>query len=578
MDVDGLKQVLDGFATGDIRVVAIETPEASPFSHEILNANPYAYLDDAPLEERRARAVQMRRTLPDLADGMGALDASAIELVAAESWPVVRDADELHDALLTLITLPPVAGWRPWFDELAASRRVITIPAAGGVLWAAAERAGMARAAHFGDGDEQQSAVTEILRGWLESTGPMTARALVERLALRSELVETALARLEAEGQILRGRFSPACASDDVEWSNRRVLARIHRLTIGRLRREIEPVSTADFIRFLFRWQHLAPGSQLHGLDGALQIIRQLQGYEISAAAWESQILPRRIARYTPDLLDQLCLSGEVTWGRLSPHPAFDREDPGRVRPTRVAPIAIFLREDAGWLLPADGDDIQESLSHAGREVLDALRQRGASFFADLTRSTGRLSSEVEDALWELVAAGRVTADGFENLRSLVDPKRRRGEGKGRNARPRHAAGRWALLRSGAEQLRVSNESFANQMLLRWGVVFRDLLARETLAPAWRDLLVVLRRLEARGEIRGGRFVTGLVGEQFARPEAIDLLRAIRRSQDRPEQVAVFAADPLNLAGIILPGPRVSALSGDTVELVGLPELSATGD
>jgi ATP-dependent Lhr-like helicase len=248
------------------------------------------------------------------------------------------------------------------------------------------------------------------------------------------------------------------------------------------------------------------------------------------------------------------------------------------VRPTRVAPIAIFLREDAGWLLPADGDEIQESLSHAGREVLDVLKQRGACFFADLTRATGRLSSEVEDGLWELVAAGRVTADGFENLRSLVDPKRRRGEGKGRNARPRHAAGRWALLRTGAEQPSASNEAFANQLLLRWGVVFRDLLARETLAPAWRDLLSVLRRLEARGEIRGGRFVAGLVGEQFARPEAIDLLRAIRRSPDRPEQVAVSAADPLNLAGIILPGPRVSALSGDTVELVGLPELTATGD
>jgi ATP-dependent Lhr-like helicase len=578
MDIDGLKQVLDGFSSGDIRVVAIETPEASPFSHEILNANPYAYLDDAPLEERRARAVQMRRTLPDLADGMGALDASAIEQVAAESWPVVRDADELHDALLTLITLPPVDAWQPWFDELAAFRRVITIASASGVLWAAAERAVMARAAHFGSGDEQQAAITEILRGWLESTGPMTARALAERLALRPELVEAGLAHLEAEGQILRGRFSPDCASDDVEWSNRRVLARIHRLTIGRLRREIEPVSTADFIRFLFRWQHLAPGSQLHGLDGALHVIRQLQGYEISAAAWESQILPRRIARYSPDLLDQLCLSGEVTWGRLSPHPAFDREDPGRVRPTRVAPIAIFLREDAGWLLPADGDEIQESLSHAGREVLDVLKQRGACFFADLTRATGRLSSEVEDGLWELVAAGRVTADGFENLRSLVDPKRRRGEGKGRNARPRHAAGRWALLRTGVEQPTASNEAFANQLLLRWGVVFRDLLARETLAPAWRDLLVVLRRLEARGEIRGGRFVAGLVGEQFARPEAIDLLRAMRRSQDAPEPIAVAAADPLNLAGIVLPGPRVSALAGGTVDLVGVPELSATGD
>ena len=569
MDLEGLKHVLDGIASGAIRTVAVETAEASPFSHEILNANPYAYLDDAPLEERRARAVQMRRTLPDLADGMGALDTAAIEQVAAESWPAVRDADELHDALLTLISMPPAAEWQPWYDELAAARRAVTLRDGDAVLWATAERAEMAHAAHLGAGDEQQAAVTEMLRGWLESTGPMTGQALAGRLVVRRDLVDAGLARLEAEGQILRGRFSPGVAADEIEWANRRVLARIHRLTIGRLRREIEPVSTADFVQFLFRWQHLAPGSQLHGLDGALQIVRQLQGYEISAAAWESEILPRRIARYSPDLLDQLCLSGEVMWGRLSPHPAFDREDPGRVRPTRAAPVALLLREDSEWLLAADRTEVEESLSHPAREVLNALRRQGASFFAELTRATGRLASEVEDALWELVAAGLVTADGFENLRSLVDPKRRRGEGKGRSARPRHAAGRWALLPVSGRQASRSNEAFANQLLLRWGVVFRDLLARETLAPAWRDLLVVLRRLEARGEIRGGRFVAGLVGEQFARPEAIDLLRAIRRSPERPENVAVSTADPLNLAGIILPGPRVSALAGGTVELIG---------
>jgi ATP-dependent helicase Lhr and Lhr-like helicase len=406
----------------------------------------------------------------------------------------------------------------------------------------------------------------------------VTAQALTTRLWLRRDLVDAALARLEAEGQILRGRFNPNLDPADTEWCNRRVLARIHRLTIGRLRREIEPVSSADFIRFLARWQHLAPGSQLHGLDGALQIIRQLQGYEISAAAWESRILPRRIAHYSPDLLDQLCLSGEVTWARLSPHPAFEREEPGRVRPTRVAPLAIFLREDAPWMLPAGHDESaagEESLSHAAREVLAELRGQGASFFADLTRATGRLASEVEDALWELVAAGLVTADGFENLRSLVDPKRRRGEGRGRTARPRHAAGRWALLHFPSGKPAASTEAFANQLLLRWGVVFRDLLARETLAPPWRDLLQVLRRMEARGEIRGGRFVGGFVGEQFARPEAIDLLRGLRRSEDHAESVTVPAADPLNLAGILLPGPRVSALAGGMVELVGAPELAA---
>jgi ATP-dependent Lhr-like helicase len=509
---------------------------------------------------------------------MGALDASAIEQVRGESWPVVRDADELHDALLTLILLPAIAEWQPWFDELVAARRVMALHMEERVFWSAAERAAVARAAQSGEGDDRQNAVTEILRGWLESTGPMTASDLADRLALPLDLVETGLAKLEGEGQVLRGRFTPERASEEIEWCNRRLLARIHRLTLGRLRREIEPVTTADFMRFLFRWQHLASGTQLHGADGTLHIIRQLQGYEISAAAWESQILSRRVAQYEPELLDQLCLAGEVMWGRLSPHPAFERPEPGRVRPTRVAPIAIFLREDAEWLLPGAGDDsgppLEDSLSHPAREVLAQLKQRGASFFADLGRATGRLASEVEDALWELVAAGLVTADGYENLRSLVDPKRRRGEGKGRHARPRHAAGRWALLRPVPHAPVGLHEAFANQLLSRWGVVFRDLLARETLSPPWRDLLKVLRRMEARGEIRGGRFVAGLVGEQFARPEAIDLLRSVRRSEDRSDALAVPAADPLNLAGIILPSSRVSALSSETVQLTESAQIS----
>src|SRR6266404_4317970 len=279
-------------------------------------------------------------------------------------------------------------------------------------------------------------------------------------------------------------------------------------------------------MRFLCRWHHLAPGTQLHGVDGLFQILRQLQGYEISAAAWESVVLPHRVAGYDPEWLDRLCLAGEVMWGRLSPHPALESEGSRRVRPTRVAPLAIFLREDAGNLLLAGHGPA--SFSHPAQDVLTALEKRGASFFNDLVRATGRLASEVEDGLWELVAAGLVTADGFENLRALIDPKRRRGEGRGRLARPRHAAGRWALMEHGSGE--ANPEFFAKLLLDRWGVVFRDLLAREILAPAWRDLLVVLRRMEARGEIRGGRFVSGFVGEQFARPEALDLLRHIRRT------------------------------------------------
>ena len=664
MDLAGLRNLIEGIGKGRVRTVAIDTAEPSPFCHEILNANPYAFLDDAPLEERRTRAIQMRRTLSaDMVEGPGALDAEAIAQVADEAWPLVRDADELHDALLTLIALPPTPEWEEYFAELRQSGRATTlqVPEECGVKqqnrtrkgaveltdaprgaldptddldpmgdpsdpaatssWAAAERLTLAAAAYPEAilnphipavppsrpiPDSREACVAEILRGWLDSCGPATADDFAQRLALPRPLVEAGLLRLEAEGQILRGRFSPGLADNETEWCNRRLLARIHRLTLGRLRREIEPVSSADFMRFLCRWQHVASGTRLFGVDGALQIVKQLQGYEISAAAWESQILPRRVADYKPELLDQLSLSGEVTWGRLSPHPAFDRNGgtgesrnadiSRRIRPTRVAPLALFLRENAGWLLARSAktsdSDPRSRLSHPAREVLAALESRGASFFTDLVRRAKRLPSEVEEGLWELVTAGLVTADGFENLRALIDPKRRRGEGRGRHARPRHAPGRWALLR---EALRLEDaaesaapcdteapnaaasttsqpghdpvESFAKCLLDRWGVLFRDLLRHETLAPPWRDLLVVLRRLEARGEIRGGRFVEAFVGEQFALPEAVELLRSVRRSQPDGEEIEIAASDPLNLVGTILPGSRVSSAAAETVLL-----------
>jgi ATP-dependent Lhr-like helicase len=570
MDIARLKQILADIESGRIQTVAIETAAASPFSHEILNANPYAFLDDAPLEERRARAVQLRQTLrSDAADGAGALDPQAIREVSEEAWPVARDADELHDALLTLTLAPPAADWQGFYRTLAEARRATTLRTHGADMWVSAERLELARALYpdatiapeiaavpSSVPSSQEECAAAVLRGWMESSGPVRVSYLAERLSLPGWLVEAGLARLESEGQVLRGQYTPG-GGGETEWCNRRLLARIHRLTLGRLRKEIEPVNTIDFLRFLARWQHVAPGTRLHGAEGVFEVIRQLQGYEIPAAAWEPLILPRRVARYEPGLMDQLCLSGELMWGRLSPHPAFEGpvEAGRRVRPTRVAPISIFLREDAEWLLTAARDGV--SLSHAARAVLTELTQRGASFFNELKRATGRLPSEVEDGLWELVAAGLVTADGFENLRALLDPKRRRGEGQGRTSRPRHAAGRWSLLRAPAAGV-PSPDSFARQVLRRWGVVFRDLLARETLAPPWRDLLVVLRRLEARGEIRGGRFVEGHVGEQYALPEAVDLLRAVRRDRKSSEDLELAAADPLNVTGVLLPGPRIS--------------------
>ncbi|HYK54575.1 MAG TPA: DEAD/DEAH box helicase [Candidatus Eremiobacteraceae bacterium] len=524
MDLDGLKAVLRGISDGSVATVAIDTAEPSKFSHEILNANPFAFLDDAPLEERRARAVQLRSTTRiDVSDGVGVLDVAAIAAVAEQVWPLVRDAHELHDALLTLVVVPPQPQWREWFDELRAAGRASELTVDTRWLWTPTEKRDVAERARNGDPD----AVDEIVKGWMESTGPTTATALADRLALSASAIEDSFGRLEMHGQVFRGSFTPGLDSKD-EWCNRRVLARIHRTMLATLRREIEPVSAAVHERFLDVWQHLAAGTQLHGVAGTLAAIKQLQGLEFPAASWESDVLQRRIARYNRDYLDKLCASGEVMWGRLSPHPAFEATATPRrrrVRPTRVAPVAIFLREDAAWLFHAPHRD-GAALSATARDVRVAIERRGASFFIDIVRATGRLPSEVEDGLWELVAAGIVTADGFDNLRALVDPRRRLATRRHERGRPRNAPGRWALLEQENPGRDVA--AFARQLLARWGVVFRDIVLRESFAPPWRDLLVELRRMELQGVIRGGRFVSTYVGEQFCLPEALESLRQLR--------------------------------------------------
>ena len=601
MDLEALTQILRDLETGRMRFFAVDTREPSPFSHEILSANPYAFLDDAPLEERRARAVQTRRTLvPGQSGELGMLDAEAIERVAQEAWPPLEGADDLHDALLTLVVLrdEEIAGCRHWADELMQQKRVYRLILQEAVFWAAAERMDLVLRVYErarvdpaieetgtnpslyawqrDRGVDREGALRELVRSRLQSSGPVTAQELVRLLALERDQIEIALAGLEGEGQILRGSFRPGAS--EVEWCDRRLLARIHRLTLGRLRREIEPVSASEFIRFLFRWQHLAEGTRLFGEKGLVLVLEQLQGFEIAAAAWESFLLSRRIADYDPDFLDQLCLSGNFVWARLTRPSALDlpESDARAVRPTRLAPIAFFRREQMGRFLAlrSEGrethEEIEElNLSHPAREVLEKLHQWGACFFNDLVRTAGRLPVEVEGALWELVASGLITADGFDNLRALVDPKRRRGEGRQRSRRPRHALGRWTLLRlPGARPdtppaqerlpgVEVDLEPVADQLLRRWGIVFRDLLARESLTPPWRDLLVVYRRLELRGKVRGGRFVAGFSGEQFALPEALDALRSLRKNQPAGESVRISAADPLNLTGILTPGPRV---------------------
>ena len=609
LDVEGLDRVLRDIYSGRVNCVAVDTPAPSQFSHEILNANPYAYLDDAPLEERRARAVAMRRVLPDAVLGeIGRLDPSAIVSVSDDAWPDVRDAEELHDALLTFIGLPVPAetearsnnrlnaklqdlhgAWTSFFDQLVAARRATRVKIGEHTYWVAAERVCAFRKVFPAASFETQLSITDspassgdealltLATGWISHSGPVTANQLARILALPASEIDKALLRLESTGVLLRGKFTDPY-SRETEWCERRLLARIHRLTLGQLRKEIQSVTPAQFMNWLLHWQHVAPTTQLLGERGTLEAIHQMQGFEAPANSWESQILKRRIAAFEPKVLDQLCLTGAVGWGRLSPHPATLEtfsEGKRRVIPTSVAPITFFVREDADWMSPRLEGGVNEpvGLSREAVAVLSFLRQRGASFFADIVRGTAKLKSEVETALWELVAAGLLTADGFDNLRALIDPKRRSGQGRGRSLRPRHSVGRWSLLDSGPLRDRAKSlEAICGMLLRRYGIVFRELLTRESILPKWREMLITLRRLEDRGEVRGGRFVSNFLGEQFALPVAVESLRATRHEQPTGEIVTVSAADPLNLVGIIVPGERVSANSGKLVAFRdGLP-------
>jgi ATP-dependent Lhr-like helicase len=588
----------------------------------------------------------MRRVLPEsVLQEVGGLDPGAIAQVRSEAWPDVRDADELHDVLHTLVALPvevesseriptlnsPKSGefrmghpessgsvWGRYFERLVDQGRAGIASLDGRRYWVAAERARSFQAlfpgarferslAEVETGDvSRDEALLSLVMGWMSAIGPTTASQLGDVLGLPGSDIEKGLLRMEAAGTVLRGSFTGTGGAragaptphnpvelPSIEWCERRLLARIHRLTVGMLRKQIEPVTAAQFLRWLLRWQHVAPGSQAAGERGTMEVLQQLQGFEVPANAWERQVLARRVTDYDPKWLDQLCLTGAVGWGRLSPHPATletggtsDGAVPRqrRVIPTSVAPITFFVREEADWMglrqnphpvaqhatrvgHPPDDDSHQaRGLSNSAEVVLEFLKARGASFFADIVRGTGKLKAEIETALWELVAGGLVTADGFDNLRSLIDPKRRAGQGSGRSVRPRHSSGRWALLHADAAVERPRAVEAACWMLLRrYGIVIRDLLAREANLPSWRELLMAFRRLEDRGEIRGGRFVDGFLGEQFALPVAVESVRSMRSLPLSGETITLSAADPLNLVGILVPGDRVPAISGRTV-------------
>ncbi len=615
-DIEGLIRVLERVESGEVRLHAIDTLEPSPMAHEILTGKPYTYLDDAPLEERRTRAVTLRRALPESARELGALDMDAIDRVREEAWPQPRDTEETHDALLSLVVVPDdiVRPWQEWIDALYESGRagtlVVTPPSSVSdapetepvvvqseiLLHFAAENLRLVQAL-YPDGridlprlppddalvriEDRDEARTKLLRGWTEADGPVSPAILGERLGLRAEDIERGLRMLEANGFVLRGRFTPGVVGD--EYCDRRLLSRIHRYTLDRLRREIDPVSAQDYMRFLLRWQHLTPDTKLAGKQGVRQVIARLQGYETAAGSWERELVAARMHDYRATWLDELCLAGEIAWARLTP-----RKVTGTGATTsRVMPVSLTLRPDLPSLL-AGVRGLEEppaAKTGAAAEIQDLLKQRGALFFDEIVNTTRRLRSDVERGLRELVASGIVTADGFQGLRQLLGKSAH----SGRAARTRGAsvysaggvftgsgpAGRWALVYApltGDSDRDDLAEAVARTLLQRYGVVFRDLYPRESFTVPWRDILKALRRLEARGQVRGGRFVSGFNGEQYALPDAVDSIRWVRRHEKTNERVTVSALDPVNLVGVVIPGAKVASQPGkEVIYIDGLP-------
>jgi ATP-dependent Lhr-like helicase len=636
MDLEGLIELLRGIKEGTIRCLAIDTPTPSVFAHELLNANPYAYLDEAGLEERRARATSLGRNLPD---EPGKIDPAAIAAIRKEIWPDLRDENELHDLLHSLIALPlPVIDreegrhWPTFYERLTQKGRAQTLNLNGTACWVATERlphiatlypipqdassrpeqqTASSSAAEWRDPrislEAQQVsthqatnpvtkelAAQKIAQGWLQILGPTTANAFANMLNLDPATIFQAFLAMEMQGLLMRGAFEYPATKEpsaqgnpdhEIEWCERRILQRIHRRTVATLRKQIEPVTPAVYMRWLLQWQHLAPQTQLSGEEGVLDALHQLEGFEAPAIEWERTLLPARVANYDPRWLDALCLSGAVGWGRISPHPAWSSTDeaasPRRVIPTNAAPITFYIREIADWLPHAlaqqsvEEEKLAAALSPHALELRRLLQQRGACFANDIQRIANLTRQQTQHALWELATAGLAAADGFDQLRACMDPRRKPTATEAPHKRPtRSSAGRWSLLSEElhaaptvieqARRLDAALESFARQLLTRYGVLFRDLLTRESNAPKWRDLLNILRRLEARGEIRGGRFISGFSGEQYALPEAVESLRAAR-TRDCSAIIPVSAGDPMNLAGIVIPGDRVPAVPGKQV-------------
>jgi ATP-dependent Lhr-like helicase len=588
MDLDGWRKLLDEIEAGQIQLVARDTREPSPFSHQLLNMNPYAFLDDAPLEERRTRAVSARRTIrAEDMDDLGQLDPAAIDEVRGEAWPLVRDADELHDTLLSVgaLSVEEGAEWSEFFETLtpqgrAAECRVVDGPR----LWIAAENWPVVRAAlpianlepalELPESLEREVSKEDaqkiLVRGRVEISGPTTAARVAAQLGMQPSEAESALARLEGEGFVLRGRFTPQ--ADGVEWCERRLLARIHRRTLEGLRRQVQPVDADTFFRYLLAHHGIGQSTRLQSRAALQAAIALVEGFEAPAGAWEHDLLPARVAEYDPERLDELFTGGEVVWGRLQPPRLMD-DNRGRVL-TRIAPISLALRADLAWLLPVEREVSPGYARWDAQSVYEALSTHGALFFDDLLAATKLLPAQVEDALRELAALGLVTSDGFTAVRSTIvkhlhTPGRsaRRATKRRRRREAYARSGRWSKFPPFVQPIAADEraERWAWLLLNRYGVIFRDLLSRESLSPPWSDLVRIYRRLEMRGEIRGGRFVAGVAGEQFALSEAVERLRQLRGEPADASWQVISAADPINLVGIITRDARVPATRANRV-------------
>ncbi|MEE2705544.1 MAG: DEAD/DEAH box helicase, partial [Planctomycetota bacterium] len=510
------------------------------------------------------------------------LDANAVTQVAAEAWPLVRDADELHDALNSLVAVreDELDEWNPWLAELVAHRRAVRIVrAGGGAFYAAAENWPLLQTIYreataepsvqlperLQRNWETPDAVVELVRGRIQHSGPTTADELASHLSLESLHIEAGLHALEGQGVVLRGQFTASdheSEQENTQFIDRRLLARIHRLTLSGLRKRIKPVEPADFIRYLVRYHRLNCEQHRGGPAGLREVVDMLQGFEASAGGWESQLIQTRVRGYDPAWLDNLFLSGELMWGRLRPPRRSEGDGPSMAMLTRTAPISLAFREDLPALLPAAREAYDGTLRGGAASAYDALSERGALFFTQLESLTDLLPSQLEEALRELATLGLVTSDSFAAVRAIIDKRRasgRRRRGRKANAATANAAGRWSQFPGELPPVERPDylERWCAQLLLRYGVIFRELLIRESAAPPWRELVGVLRRRELRGQIRGGRFVSGVGGEQYATDEAVSRLRDARENHNPEEWVAISAADPLNLIGIVLPGPRI---------------------